>query len=98
MAIESGGILKGFSFSKIVSGVNSTLNFVNRAIPIYKQVTPIVKNVKSVFNTTSSIKKATKEAEIEEKKAFQRPISPYKKEINNNDRGKINLDTLTFFQ
>lgn len=96
MALES-SLFKGLNFSKVVSGVNNTLNIVNRAIPIYKQVTPIVKNVKSAFNTVGSIKEASKEAKIKEMKSLERPVSVFKKE-NNGERGKINLDTLTFFQ
>lgn len=98
MALESGGLFKGLNFTKIVSGVNNTLNIVNRAIPIYKQVTPIVKNVKSAFNTVGSIKEASKEAQLKEIKSMERPVSVFKKENSNDERGKINLDTLTFFQ
>jgi len=58
--------MAGFNLSKIVSGVNGTLNFVNRAIPIYKQVTPVIKNVRSAFSTVSSIKEASKEAKVKE--------------------------------
>lgn len=92
--------MAGFNLSKIVSGVNDTLNFVNRAIPIYKQVSPVIKNVKSAFNTVGTIKEASKEAKIKEAKALERPVSIFKSQKNTNteDRGKINLDTLTFFQ
>lgn len=86
------------NFTKIVSGVNDTLNFVNRAIPIYKQVSPIVKNVRSAFSTVGSLKAASQEAKIKEAKAFERPVSVLKKNDNTQERGKINLDTLTFFQ
>ncbi len=91
--------MAGFNLSKIVSGVSDTLNFVNRAIPIYKQVTPVIKNVRSAFSTVSSIKEASKEAKIKEAKALERPVNVFKKSPKSNgDRGKINLDTLTFFQ
>ena len=92
--------MAGFNLSKIVSGVNGTLNFVNRAIPIYKQVTPVIKNVRSAFSTVSSIKEASKAAKVKEVKALERPVSVFKKQKNiiSEDRGKINLDTLTFFQ
>lgn len=89
--------LEGLNFTKIVSGVNNTLNIVNRAIPIYKQVTPIVKNVKSALSTVGTIKEASKEAQLKEIKAMERPVSVFKKETNE-ERGRINLDTLTFFQ
>lgn len=92
--------MAGFNLSKIVSGVNGTLNFVNRAIPIYKQVSPVIKNVRSAFNTVGSIREASKEAKVKEIKALERPVSVIKKQKNSisEDRGKINLDTLTFFQ
>ena len=98
MALESGSLLKGFSLSKIVGGVNNTLNLVNRAIPIYKQVSPIVKNVRSAFSTVNSVREASKEAKVKEMKALERPVSVFKKANVSEERGKINMDTLTFFQ
>lgn len=98
MALNSGSILKGFNLSKIVGGINDTLNIVNKTIPIYKQVSPIVKNVKDVFNAGKSIKDAAKESVIKEQKAYVRPVVNNKRTINTEDRGKFNLDTLTFFQ
>lgn len=91
-------ILKGLNLTKIVSGVNNTVNIVNKAIPIYKQVTPIVKNVRSAFKSVTNIKEAAKEAEIKELKSLERPINNFKRINKNNDRGNVNLDTLTFFQ
>lgn len=98
MALNSSGILKGFNLSKIVGGINDTLNVVNKAIPIYKQVSPVVKNVKDIFNAGKSIKDASKESIVREQKAFERPIINTRKKDNSNNRGKFNLDTLTFFQ
>ena len=98
MALNSSGLLKGFNIGKIVGGINDTLNIVNKTIPIYKQVSPIVKNVKDVFNAGKSIKDAAKESVIKEQKAFERPVTNNKRIIGTQDRGKINLDTLTFFQ
>ncbi len=91
-------LLKNFSISKIVGSVNNTLNIVNKTIPIYKQVSPIIKNVKSVFDTSKSIKKASIDASQKERASFARPVTIFKKNTPNNDRGKFNLDTLTFFQ
>ena len=96
MALNSGSILKGFNLSKIVGGINDTLNIVNKTI--YKQVSPIVKNVKDVFNAGKSIKEVAKESTLKEQKAFVRPVINNKKNIGSQDRGKLNLDTLTFFQ
>ncbi len=98
MALNGSSIFKGFNLSKIVGGINDTLNVVNKTIPIYKQVSPIVKNVKDVFNAGKSIKDAAKESAVKEQKAFVRPVINNKRTINNHDRGKLNLDTLTFFQ
>lgn len=93
------GMFSGLNLTKIVSGVNNTLNLVNRAIPIYKQVSPIVKNVRSAFSTVSSVKKAVNEETVKEMKSMERPVSIFKKQNKSDeDRGKINLDTLTFFQ
>ena len=88
--------MAGFDLSKIIGGLNSTIGTINKAIPIYKQVSPIVKNVKSAFGTVSSIKKASLEEEIKEAKAYDRPISNFKKVKS--DSRKDSLDTLTFFQ
>lgn len=98
MALGNGNLFGNLNFTKIVSGVNNTLNIVNRAIPIYKQVSPIVKNVKSAIGTVGSIKEASKEAQVKEMKALERPVTVFKKTTNSNERGKVNLDTLTFFQ
>lgn len=95
MALET-SLFKGLNISKIVGGFSSTLNIVNRAIPIYKQVSPMVKNVKSAFNTVNSIKEAKKEEQMKEIKSFERPITIYKKK--DETRGSLDLDTLTFFQ
>lgn len=97
--MASGSLFSGLNLTKIVSGVNNALNLMNRAIPIYKQVSPIVKNVKSAFSTVSSVKKAVNEETVKEMKSMERPVSLFKKQNSNGeDRGKINLDTLTFFQ
>ncbi len=61
--ISSGSsLLKGLSFSSILSGTQKTLNIVNQAIPIVYQVKPLFKNAKTFFkvakefnNTNSSV-------------------------------------------
>lgn len=84
--------MASFNLSKIITGLNSTIGTINKAIPIYKQVTPIVKNVKTAFNSVNSIK----EASFKEASKFSRPVSNFKK--TNNESRKEGLDTLTFFQ
>ena len=90
------GLFNGLNFSKIVSGVNNTVSVINKAIPVYKQVSPVIKNVRSAFSTVSSLKKSSDELKREELKKYERPETIFKKQ--NDNRGNINLDTLTFFQ
>jgi len=85
-----------FNIKKIVSGASSAFSYFNKAIPIYKEMKPIVANVKNTISSYSSIKNAAKEASFKEIKSFERPKTIYKKNIIS-ERGKINLDTLTFF-
>lgn len=91
-------LFNGFSLEKIVSGANSTVSFVNKAIPIYKQVTPVVKNVRSAWNSVKSVQNAAKEAVIKDVKSFERPVTIFRKKTIDEVRGKLNLDTLTFFK
>lgn len=91
-------LLSGFNLTKLISGANNTVAFVNKAIPIYKQVTPVVKNVRSAFNSVNSVKKAAKDAVINDIKSFERPTTIFKKKSISGARGKIDLDSLTFFQ
>ena len=90
--------LKSLSLDKIISGGKGAANFVNRAIPIYKQTLPIVQNVRSAWNTVSSVRKAARDEVIKDIKAFERPISLFKKKAISESRGKVDIDSLTFFQ
>ena len=47
----------GFSFSKILSGTQKTLNFANQAIPLVKQVSPMMRNAKTMFKVMNEFKK-----------------------------------------
>ncbi len=91
-------IFKSFSLDKIISGGKTAANFVNKAIPIYKQSMPIVQNVRSAWNTVSSVRKAARDEVIKDIKAFERPVSLFKKKAISETRGKIDTDGLTFFQ
>lgn len=87
--------MASLNFSKIISGISSATQTVNKVIPIYKEITPIAQNIKSAFKTVTSVKKAVKEKEIEEIKSLERPVTNFKKK---SDERSTNLDTLTFFQ
>lgn len=91
-------LFSGLSLEKLVSGANSTVSFVNKAIPVYKQVTPVVKNVRSAFNAVKSVQTAAKEAVVKDIKTFERPTTIFRKKSIDETRGKLNLDTLTFFK
>ena len=91
-------LFSGFNLEKIISSANSGVSLVNKAIPIYKQVSPVVKNVRSAFNSVKSVQSAAKEAAIKDIKSFERPITVFRKKSIDETRGKLNLDTLTFFK
>lgn len=91
-------LFKAFSLDKIISGGKSVTSFVNKAIPIYKQSMPIVQNVRSAWNTVSSVRKAARDEVIKDIKAFERPVSHFKKKSVSDARGKLDIDGLTFFQ
>lgn len=87
--------MASLNFSKIISGISSATQTINKVIPLYKEITPIAQNIKSAFKTVTSVKEAVKEKEIEEIKSLERPVTNFKKK---NDERNTNLDTLTFFQ
>ncbi len=87
------GSLKGLNLNKILNTASRTLNFVNKAIPMYKEIKPTLGNLKNII-TPSKNKEEDKIKKDEIKES--RPIK-IKKSISNNDRN-TNNDTLTFFQ
>lgn len=92
----NGSLLNNFSFTKIISGFNKTLNVVNKAIPVYKQVKPVIGNAKNVLNIFNASKQAKQDIINEEMLERTRPIVVnHNSNINNNS---VKLDTLTFFQ
>ena len=46
----------GTSLSKLLNGINSTLNIANKAIPLYQQTKPMIKTVKQTYNTIKNNK------------------------------------------
>ncbi len=84
--------LKGLNLNKILNTASKTLNFVNKAIPMYKEIKPTIGTITKTFN-----KSKAKEPIIDDIKE-SRPIKINKKNsIINNNRNSSN-DSLTFFQ
>lgn len=46
----------GTSLSKILNGINSTLNIANKAIPLFKETKPIINSAKQTYNTLKNNK------------------------------------------
>lgn len=40
-----------YNLTKILNGINSTLNIANKAIPIYNQAKPLVSNLNKTYKT-----------------------------------------------
>lgn len=84
--------LKGLNLNKILNTASKTLNFVNKAIPMYQEIRPTIGSITKIFN------KATPEDTSKDEIKESRPIKLNKKKsTDNNDRNSSN-DTLTFFQ
>ena len=43
------------SLSKIITGLNKTLNVVNQAIPLYQQLKPVLSNAKDILHIVNII-------------------------------------------
>ena len=84
------------NLSKILSGINKTINITKQAIPLYKQAKPIYTNVKRFMNTMNTVKEETRKETINNIKLYERPINNFSNK-ETEERGNINLDTLTFF-
>lgn len=58
-------------FTNVLNGINSTLNIVNKAIPIYKEAKPIINTVtntyKKVKNNGADLKKVIKLMKLKNK-------------------------------
>ena len=78
-------------FTNVLNGINSTLNIVNKAIPIYKEAKPII-------NTVTSTYKKVKDNGNDLKKVIK--LMKLKKEINkdintNNTQSIFNMQKTT---
>ena len=88
------GLLKGLNINKILNTASKTINFVNKAIPMYKEIKPTIGTLKKTF-----LKSEEKESvEIVDEIKESRPLKT-KKNIPNTKNVRNNFnDTLTFFQ
>jgi len=89
------------SLSKVLSGINNTLNIMNKAVPLYKEVCPVIKNInntyKTIKNNKSNLTNTIKLLKI--KNAIKKDLNL--KVIQNKENKKIelnnNLNNPTFF-
>lgn len=82
--------LKGLNLNKILNTANRTLNFVNKAIPMYKEIKPTINTITKSFSK--------KENEIIDEIKASRPIKIKKETPIITDNRNSSNDTLTFFQ
>lgn len=86
------------SFSKILNGINSTLNIVNKAVPLYKEVSPMISTVnktyKNIKNNKTNISNTIKLLKL--KNTIKKDITP---KINTQPNNKIqnNINNPKFF-
>ena len=81
------------TFTKILNGINTTLNFANRALPLYQQSKPLIKTVKDSYNNFKKNKdtigniiklmKANKVVKNEDKVIENTTIKTYTNSNNN---------------
>ena len=84
----------GFSFGKILGGINKTLNVVNQMIPIYKEAKPLMSNAKSAINFIKEMSTSTTNRVMNN---TQKNLEPLKEKIKN-VQNSVNQKGPTFFQ
>lgn len=52
------GITRGLSLSKIIGGINKTLQIANQMIPLYQRAKPMITNARSIFNVIKGMSKS----------------------------------------
>lgn len=64
-ALNAGtSLFSKINFSKILSGTQKTLSFINQAIPAYYQIKPIVKNFKTISRIGKEFTKSTNNTNV----------------------------------
>lgn len=71
--INTVGLTRGLSFTKIIGGISKTLQIANQIIPLYQKTKPIIQNARNVFGVLKEMNKgktieATEVKEIDTKK------------------------------
>lgn len=60
-----GGLTKGLSFIKIISGLSRTLQIANQIIPLYQKAKPALSNAKEVLNILKEMNKPTNDKHLD---------------------------------
>ena len=68
-----------FGINKLLSGINHTLNIVNKAVPVYTQAKPLVKKGIDTYNNIKN-----KNAKIKDLITLNNIKNQIKKDMNNN--------------
>jgi len=55
MPMFPGVARQGLTLTKVLGGINKTLNVANQLIPLYMQAKPIIQNAKSAFTVAKEI-------------------------------------------
>lgn len=89
--------------SKILSGINTTLNIANKVVPIYNQAKPLVTNINKTYktfkNTSKDIPQLIKLMKVKnqiKKDMNTKPIS-FKTSLKSNSNTYSNINNPTFF-
>lgn len=87
----------GTSLSKILNGINSTLNIANKAIPLYQQTKPMIKTVtqtyKNLKNNKNDLNNLIKIIRV--KNAIKKDMNQQQNQNNNLPLSNNNSKTIT---
>lgn len=76
------GLTKGLSLTKVIGGINKTLQVMNQVIPLYQKAKPLITNARSIFSVIKDISKnkATQDISIKNNQPSSTKIMDQKKE------------------
>lgn len=89
--------------SKILSGINTTLNIANKVVPIYNQAKPLVTNInktyKTLKNTSKELPQLIKLMKVKNqiKKDMNTKSTSFKHSLKSNSNNYSNTNNPTFF-
>ncbi len=91
------------TFTKILNGISTTLNFANRALPLYQESKPLIKTVKDTYKNIKKNKDTLGNLIkiMKANKTIQKENNIQVKNINidnsNTFKSKQNINNPTFF-